>query len=152
MKWTSLTVAFLLSAGALLAQEDASRSRLQENILKWYPGYAIDETEMEVACTGETLWEVEIEMGDENSEVEKTLIATADGQLRYEETGISPEQLPTDVMALFRQQCPKCGSVLEVERLTALDGTETLYELEGRKGLQNWTFLISESGKLICRK
>lgn len=123
-------------------------ARIKSVIAEQYPGYAIDETEKESICTGGKFIEVEIEKGKE----EMTLLFASDGTLRYMESSIMPEGMPSAVKDAFQKTCPDCKEPHEVDVLTAQDGTINLFEIEARKRWRCQTYLIDANGRLLCQE
>ncbi len=152
MNLQSLIAAVITICCPLLVNGQTSvKDQIRSIVAEKYPGYTVDEIEKESWCNGETLLEVEIEKGEDDQEVEMTLMFTTDGKIRYREDRITPEDLPTVVVDAFRTACPDCGDPREADKLTALDGSETVYEVEGRKGLREYSIIIRENGQLLCR-
>ncbi|MCF8239244.1 MAG: hypothetical protein K9I85_13870 [Saprospiraceae bacterium] len=152
MNYQSLIVSILTICSPLLVNGQTSvKDQIRSTVADMYPGYTVDEIEKESWCNGETLLEVEIEKGEEENEQEMTLLFSTTGNIRYREDGIKPADLPKVVVDAFRSACPDCGDSREVDMLTALDGGENVYEVEGRKGLRKYCIIIRESGQLLCR-
>lgn len=127
-------------------------TKIQSVVTARYPGFKVDESETESWCNGESFLEVEIEKGDEQDEVEITLLFSREGNLRYRETSVEPGSLPQAVKDRFRKECPTCKSMKEADKLSSEDGGYTVYEVEARKGLSEVAMMIKENGDLVCRK
>ncbi len=131
--------------------QTAVMDQIRSTVADKYPGFTVDETEKETWCNGEMLLEVEIEKGEEENEEEMTLLFSTDGKIRYREDSIDPSQLPNVVVEAFRKACPDCGDPREADQLTALDGGENVFEVEGRKGLREYALIFLENGQMLCR-
>ena len=146
-----LTLTFVLLVPVSMNGQATNLDKIRQVVDDRYPGYEIDEVEKESWCKGESMLEVEIERGEEEAEEEMTLLFTSDGTLRYSESSINPSGLPKAVKDGFRKACPGCKAPKEADKLTAMDGGETLFEVEGRKGLRKVSYLIRENGDLLCK-
>lgn len=146
-------MAFVLTicCPVLVLGQTSVKDQIRNTVADMYPGYTVDETEKESWCHGESLLEVEIEMEEEGQEQEMKLLFTTTGRIRYREEGIQPADLPGVVVKAFRAACPDCGDPREADKLTALDGGENVYEVEGRKGLREYAIIIRENGEFLCR-
>ncbi|MFN0216621.1 MAG: PepSY-like domain-containing protein [Saprospiraceae bacterium] len=110
-----------------------------------YPGYALDEAEKETDCSGLTVYDVEIEQGEEN-EIELTF--DADGNFLYSEAEIAAVDLPAAVANGIATNYAGFTTE-EADKLTLADGS-TRYEVELKKGKTVKEVLFDSEGTVIC--
>ncbi|MFN0175393.1 MAG: PepSY-like domain-containing protein [Saprospiraceae bacterium] len=112
-----------------------------------YPGYTLDEAETETDCFGTSVYEVEIEQGEEN-DLELTFDTA--GAFLYSETEIVLPDLPASVTSAIAS---KYGGfkIEEASKLNMADGS-TRYELDLEKGSTNKEVLFDTEGTVICEK
>jgi uncharacterized membrane protein YkoI len=112
-----------------------------------YPGYALDEAEKETDCSGLTVYDVEIEQGEEN---ELELTFDADGNFLYSETEIAATDLPAAVVNSIATNYAGF-TTQEADKLTLADGS-TRYEVELKKGNTEKEVLFDLEGTVICAR
>jgi len=112
-----------------------------------YPDYEIDEAEKETDCTGEEVFEVELESSNDD-EIELTF--DLEGNLLYTETEINIDELPEAVTTTISTEYPDF-KLDDAERLDlATDGVE--YEVELEKGKTELEVRLSATGTVICEE
>ncbi|MBC7776810.1 MAG: PepSY-like domain-containing protein [Phycisphaerae bacterium] len=112
-----------------------------------YPGYTLDEAEKETNCSGATVYDVEIEQGEEN---DLELTFDIDGNFLYSETDVASADLPTAVVNSIATNYAGFASE-EPSKLTLADGS-TRYEVELEKGKTDKEVLFDSEGQVICEQ
>lgn len=112
-----------------------------------YPGYTLDEAEKETDCSGATVYEVEIEQGEEN---ELELTFDEEGNFLYAESEIGAADLPAAVVNSIATNYAGFTTE-ETDKLTLADGS-TRYEAELKKGSTEKEVLFDSEGTVICEQ
>lgn len=112
-----------------------------------YPGAEIEESETDTLCTGTAVYEVEVEVSDDN---EVDLTFDTEGNLLFTETEIPANQLPAAVTSAI--SAGYAGFILqEAERLD-LAGGGNQYEVELKNGQTKLEVLFAADGTKICEE
>ena len=110
-----------------------------------YPGYTIDNIDLEDYCGGEIL-EVEIEMGDED----RDLYFEQNGTFLFEEISIAVEALPQEVMSALQAEYPGFG-ITDAEQLDMADGSTRYWvEVEKDQSDQEFEIILESDGSIVC--
>lgn len=117
------------------------KTYLQNN----YPGYELEEAEQESYCTGQTVYEVEIETAEDN-EVE--IAFDAKGNFLFTETAIKPEDLPGVIKSAVSGKYSDYA-IKEADKLTLASGA-VQYEVEMQKGKKSLSTLFDAEAAFIC--
>lgn len=112
-----------------------------------YPSAEIEESEQETLCTGEEVYEVELELADD-TELDLTFSAT--GELLFSEGDINSSDLPEAVTQSIANNYPDY-SIDEAEIITMADAT-TRYEVELESSAAEIEVLFDDSGEVICEQ
>ena len=112
-----------------------------------YPNAEIEETEQDTLCTGVEVYEVEIEMNDDE-EIELTF--DTEGNLLFIETEIDKDQLPTAVKNAISANYADYTTE-EAERLDLASGGNQ-YEVELKSSAQTLEVLFEANGTVICEQ
>lgn len=112
-----------------------------------YPGYTLDEAEQETDCAGTSVYEVEIEQGEEN---ELELCFDTAGNFLYAETEITMADLPTAVVNSIADHYAGFKTE-EPNKFTMADGT-IRYEVELEKDKTDKDVLFDSEGGVICEQ
>lgn len=112
-----------------------------------YAGAEIEESEMDTLCTGTAVYEVEVEVSEDN-EIELTF--DTEGNLLFTEKEIASSQLPAAVTSGINAQYAG-ASVQEAERLDLADGGNQ-YEVELKQGQTYREVLFTAEGTVICEE
>jgi uncharacterized membrane protein YkoI len=145
-----LTIALLFVCGKC-AEDDDVKVELPDNILAYlqanYNGYELEEAELDSLCTGSSVYEVEIEVNDDE-EIE--LIFDTEGSLLYTESEINANQLPAAVSNSISTNY-STYSIDEVDQLTAPSG-DILYEVEVKNGSDVLSVMVTADGTVLCQE
>jgi uncharacterized membrane protein YkoI len=145
-----LTIAFLFLCGKC-AEDDDIQVELPDNITEYlqanYNGYELEEAEMDSLCTGSKVYEVEIEVNDDE-EIE--LLFDTEGSLLFTESEINADQLPAAVSNSIKANY-SAYSVEEVSLLTAASG-DNLYEVEVKNGSSVLSVMVKADGTVLCQE
>jgi uncharacterized membrane protein YkoI len=145
-----LTMAILFVCGKC-AEDDDIQVELPDNITTYlqanYNGYELEEAEMDSLCTGSKVYEVEIEVNDDE-EIE--LIFDTEGSLLFTESEINSDQLPAAVSNSIKANY-STYSVEEVSQLTAPSG-DILYEVEVKNGSGVLSVMVKADGTVLCQE
>lgn len=109
-----------------------------------YSDYELEEAELETLCTGEEVYEVEIEL-DNDDEIELTF--DMEGSLLFTEIEIEVDQLPADVLSRISTSYPNV-EIEEAEQLNLFDDS-IRYEVELENDIE---VLIAADGAVICEE
>lgn len=112
-----------------------------------FPGYTLDEAETETDCFGTTVYEVEIEQGEEN---DLELTFDTEGNFIYSETEIGVSDLPASVASAIASKYDGF-KIEEAAKLNMADGS-TRYEVELEKGSTDKEVLFDTEGTVICEQ
>lgn len=112
-----------------------------------YPGYTIDEAEQETDCSGATVYDVEIEQGED---IESELTFDSEGNFLYSESEITVADLPASVTNSLANNYAGFTTE-EADKLTLADGS-TRYEVELEKGSIEKEVLFDTEGTVICEQ
>ncbi|MBI5914285.1 MAG: PepSY-like domain-containing protein [Bacteroidetes bacterium] len=147
---------FLLSTAAMLCfsacDDDAGHTiQLPESIQAYldanYSGAEIEESEQDTLCTGTVVYEVKLEVKD-NEEADLTF--STEGALLFTENEIPANQLPTTVTAAISANYAGF-STEEAERLDlAVGGNQ--YEVELKNGAVVKSVLFNADGTVVCEE
>ena len=120
---------------------------IQNFIAQNFPNHEIDESALEIDCTGSEVYEVELE-GNDDKEVELTF--DLEGNLLFTETEIQIEDLPQSVLTTI--ETDYAGFELEeAEHLElATDGVD--YEVELEQGDSEIEVRLTSDGSIICEQ
>ena len=111
-----------------------------------YPDAEMEESELDTLCTGMAVYEVELEVNDDE---ELELTFDTDGNLLFTETEISAGSLPTAVTNTVETAHPG-QAIEEADRLDFPDGS-VQYEVE-LGGSNPVELLVSADGEVICEE
>lgn len=120
----------------------AIQSFLDEN----YAGYQVEEAELETLCTGEEVYEIELEDGNDEFEI----AVSTEGVLVFTEYEISKNDLPAAVSDNLTVAYPG-GAIKEAERIELADGT-LQYEVEIKQAGTSLDVLLQSDGTVICEE
>lgn len=109
-----------------------------------YSDYELEEAELETLCTGEEVYEVEIEL-ENDDEIELTF--DMEGSLLFTEIEIEVDQLPADVLSRISTSYPNV-EIEEAEQLNLFDDS-IRYEVELENDIE---VLIAADGAVICEE
>ena len=112
-----------------------------------YAEYEIDESESDSLCTGEAVFEVELEKNDDD---ELELTFDSEGNLLFTSVEIETSALPTAVSNSIATNYPDY-QIDEVERLDLVNG-ETQYEVEIENDPSFLELLMAADGTVICEE
>lgn len=120
-----------------------------QNYLKAnYPNAEIEESEIDTLCTGTAVYEVEVEVSDDN---EVDLTFDTEGNLLFTESEIKVGELPAAVTASIAANFAGY-STAEAEKLSMADGS-VRYETELKKnGQPTLEVLFAADGTVICQE
>ena len=111
-----------------------------------YPDAEMEESELDTLCTGVAVYEVELEVNDDE---ELELTFDTDGNLLFTETEISAGSLPAAVTGAVATAHPG-QAIEEADRLDFPDGS-VQYEVE-LGGSNPVELLVSADGEVICEE
>lgn len=141
----------LLFAATKCEKDDESTIPLPPVIQNYlntnYSGAEIEESEMDTLCTGTAVYEVEVEVSDDN-EIELTF--DTEGNLLFTETEIASSQLPAAVTASVSANY--AGYAIEEAAKLELSSGGNQYELELKKGASLLEVLFAADGTKICEE
>lgn len=109
-----------------------------------YPNAEIEELEMDTLCTGAAVYEVELEVNDDQ---ELELTFDGEGNLSFTSEEIPVGQLPAEVTAAIAAKYSGY-TTKEVERNSLANGG-TQYEVE-IKGTDTREVLLNADGTVVC--
>lgn len=112
-----------------------------------YAGSEIEESEMDTLCTGTAVYEVEVEVSEDN-EIELTF--DTEGNLLFTEKEIAINQLPTAVSSGINAQY--AGAVIQEAARLDMSGGGNQYEVELKHGQTHREVLINSEGTVICEE
>ncbi len=113
-----------------------------------YPGAEIEASEIDTLCTGTAVYEVEVEISDDN---EKDLTFNTEGNLLFTEAEIKTGELPPAVSGSINANFTGYTTA-EAERLD-LTGGGVQYEVELQKsGQPTLSVLFSADGAVVCQE
>lgn len=149
-----LNLLFLLLTLTFIACDDddqdnftAPPNSIQSYLDNNYPNAEIEETDRETLCTGESVYEVEIEVNDDD---EIYLTFDTEGNLLFTETEIDYDQLPAAVRDAISSEYG-AFSTDDIERLDLANG-EKQYEVELESSEQDLEVLFAADGTVICEQ
>ncbi len=147
---------FLLPLAAMLflankCDDDESTILLPPAIQNYlntnYPGVEIEASEMDTLCTGTAVYEVELEISDDNK-IE--LAFDTESNLLFTETDIASNQLPAEVTA--RVSANYAGYTIEEAAKLEWSSGGNHYEVELKKGTSKLEVLFAADGTKICEE
>ncbi len=124
---------------------------LPENIQTYldanYPGAEIEESEQDTLCTGTAVYEVKLEVNDDE---EKDLTFNSEGSLLFTENEIAADQLPAAVTTAIAANYAGFATE-EAERLDLASGG-TQFEVELKNGATVKNVLFNPDGTVVCEE
>lgn len=120
---------------------------IQQYLNSHYQGAEIEEPELDTLCTGAAVYEVELEVSDDN---ELDLSFDTEGNLLFSETEINSDELPEVVKAAINAQYATF-QILEAGRMDMADGSKR-YEAELKKGQTILEVLFNADGTVVCEQ
>lgn len=113
-----------------------------------YSGYEVEESGKDTLCTGEVVYEVELEGENDDDDVE--LSFSSDGNLLFSETELAASALPGAVTASVAANFASY-TIKEAALLSLSEGT-TQYEVELKSGQTHLEVLFAADGTVICQQ
>jgi uncharacterized membrane protein YkoI len=148
-----LPIAALMIFVAIKCKDDEGHTvplpaSIQNYLNANYPGAEIEESEMDTLCTGTAVYEVEVEVSDDN---EIGLTFDTEGNMLFSENEIKVSDLPAAVSAGISANFAGY-STAEAEKLSMADGSFQ-YEAELKKnGQPTLEVLFATDGTVICQE
>lgn len=146
-----LLIAAMSFLFAKCEKDDVQISDLPDYVQKYlntkYPGAEVEDPEQEKFCTGITIFEVDVETGEDQ---EFTLGFDNEGNLLFTAKEIPVSTLPAKVVAAINAKHPGF-SLKEAERLEAPNGSYQ-YEVTVSKGKTKLEVLVSSEGAIVCEQ
>ncbi len=151
MKLLAFPIAILLLALASCDDDEGQQVDLPVSIKNYlsanHPNAEIEESEQGTLCTGVSVYEVELEVADDE---EIDLTFDVDGNLLFTESEISVSEIPAAVSTSIANNYAGY-SVKEAERLDLANDTAQ-YEIELKNGSTTLEVLFDASGEVICEE
>jgi hypothetical protein len=113
-----------------------------------YPGAEIEESEIDTLCNGTAVYEVEVEVSDDN-EIELTF--DAEGNLLFTENEIKVGELPAAVTASIAANFAGY-STAEAEKWSMADGSVRYEAALKKNGQPTLEVLFAADGMVICQE
>ncbi len=144
-------LAFLLFALAACNDEKGQTIELPQTIKNYlaanFPNAEIEESEQSSLCTGDAVYEVELEVANDE---DINLTFDMEGNLLFTETEIPAGELPAAVTATIASKYADYA-VNEAERLDHADKS-VQFEVELKKGKTTLSVLFNTSGEALCEE
>ena len=150
-----LLLSLLMSSCSLFDKDNDIKVDLPTTVQNFidsnFSDFVIDEAESDTLCTGEEVYEVELEKnGDKKDEEEIELTFDMEGNLLFTEREINTDALPDAVKNSIASNYGDY-KLKEAEELEMADGTFQ-YEVELKKDGKELDVLFNSEGTVICEE